>query len=203
MKKSRTLLTDVAVYFGQYITLDQHSVAFEFDKLQKLVFGNDGGVWYSSNCTNCFRARQITPLPVLFLRNRPRAGRNRIIGGAQDNGSTMVDAPGISAGIELTGSDGGYVAINAIYPDTMFTTTQYATVRRSRNGGNTFQSITNPSLNENKKSLSIRWKSARLIRIICFRDRPYCGCIHPALREVQRGGVKLPRPWVKNGDRHG
>ncbi|MBK9448004.1 MAG: PKD domain-containing protein [Bacteroidetes bacterium] len=147
---SWTLLTD-AYGFGQYIHPDQHSVAFNATNPQKLVFGNDGGIWYSSNRgttvsehNNNFNVTQYYSCAI-----DPRAGRNRIIGGAQDNGSTMVDAPGISAGIELTGSDGGYVAINAIYPDTMFTTTQYATVRRSRNGGNTFQSITNPSLNEN------------------------------------------------------
>jgi hypothetical protein len=116
-----------------------------------LVFGNDGGIWYSANRgttvsehNNNFNVTQYYSCAI-----DPRAGKNRIIGGAQDNGSTMVDAPGISVGINLTGSDGGYVAINALYPDTMFTTTQYATVRRTRTGGAPFQSITNPALNDN------------------------------------------------------
>lgn len=147
---SWSLLTD-AYGPGQYIHPDQHAVAFNSTNPQKLVFGNDGGIWYSANRgttvsehNNNFNVTQYYSCAI-----DPRAGKNRIIGGAQDNGSTMVDAPGISVGINLTGSDGGYVAINALYPDTMFTTTQYATVRRTRTGGAPFQSITNPALNDN------------------------------------------------------
>ncbi len=134
-----------------YMHPDQHYIMPNPATANEIVFSNDGGIYYSSNRgtnvsehNNNFNVTQYYSCAI-----DPRAGKNKIIGGSQDNGSTMVDAPGISAGINLTGSDGGYVAINALYPDTMFTTTQYATVRRTRTGGAPFQSITNPALNDN------------------------------------------------------
>lgn len=137
--------------FGPYIHADQHYIMVNPVNSNELVFANDGGIWYSSNKgssvaehNNNYNVTQLYSIAI-----DPRAGKNKMIGGAQDNGSMMVDNPGVGTGIGLTGSDGAYVAINAINPDTMFTTTQYQTVRRSRNNGSTFQSITNSSLNNN------------------------------------------------------
>ncbi|MFN8393209.1 MAG: PKD domain-containing protein [Bacteroidia bacterium] len=144
-------LTGAYTGIPQSIHADQHTIIINPANPQELVFSNDGGIWYSSNRgtnvsehNNNYNVTQFYSCAI-----DPRAGKNRIIGGAQDNGSIMVDAPGISNGISLTGSDGAYVAIDAIRPDTMYTTTQYATVRRTRNGGSNFQSITNPALNDN------------------------------------------------------
>ncbi len=134
-----------------YMHPDQHYILPNPFNTQEVVFGNDGGVYYSSNRgsavsehNNNYNVTQYYSCAI-----DPHAGINKIIGGAQDNGSSMVSTAGFGVGISLTGSDGAYVAINALNPDTMYTTTQYATVRRTRNNGANFASITNSALNDN------------------------------------------------------
>jgi PKD repeat protein len=134
-----------------YMHPDQHYTIINPANNQEVVFANDGGIYHSTNRgtnvaehNNNFNVTQYYSCAI-----DPRAGKNKIIGGAQDNGSSMVSAPGVGVGISLTGSDGAYVAINALNPDTMYTTTQYATVRRTRNNGVNFSAITNTTLNEN------------------------------------------------------
>jgi PKD repeat protein/photosystem II stability/assembly factor-like uncharacterized protein len=148
---SWTQITSAYGGFQPYMHADQHYILVNPANSQEVVFGNDGGIWYSSNRgtnvsehNNDYNVTQFYSLAI-----DPRAGKNKVIGGTQDNGSIMVDAPGISPGIGLTGSDGGYCAINALYPDTMYTTTQYEIVRRTRNNGATFSAITNSNLNDN------------------------------------------------------
>ena len=148
---SWTKLTAAYGGFQPYIHADQHYILLNPANTNQLVFAGDGGIWYSSNKgssvsehNNNYNVTQLYSVAI-----DPRAGKNKMIGGAQDNGSMMVDNPGIGNGIGLTGSDGAYVAINALHPDTMFTTTQYRTVRRTRNNGATFASITNPNLSNN------------------------------------------------------
>ena len=137
--------------FQPYVHADQHYMMINPVNSNQVVFANDGGIWYSSNKGNSFAEHNnnynVTQLYSVAI--DPRAGKNKMIGGAQDNGSMMVDAVGVGNGIGLTGSDGAYVAINALHPDTMFTTTQYQTVRRTRNNGANFNSITNSNLNNN------------------------------------------------------
>jgi photosystem II stability/assembly factor-like uncharacterized protein len=134
-----------------YIHADQHNIYVNPTNSNQLCFTNDGGIWYSSNKGTSVSEHNANYNVTQFYSCAidPRAGKNKIIGGAQDNGSSMVNAPGIGSGISLTGSDGAYVAINALHPDTMYTTTQYATVRRTKNNGATFTSITNANLNNN------------------------------------------------------
>lgn len=146
---SWTQLTAAYGGFQPYIHADQQYILVNPFNSQQVVFSNDGGIWYSSNRgssvsdhNNNYNVTQFYSCAI-----DPRAGKNKIIGGTQDNGSMMVDGPGITQAIDLTGSDGGYAAINALHPDTMYTTTQYQTVRRTRNNGQTFTSITNPNLN--------------------------------------------------------
>jgi PKD repeat protein len=134
-----------------YMHPDQHYIMPNPANPQEVVFANDGGIYHSTNRgssvsehNNNYNVTQYYSVAI-----DPHAGSNKMIGGAQDNGSQMIDGVGISQGINLTGSDGAYVAINAINPDTMYTTTQYATVRRSRNNGVNFSSISNAALGEN------------------------------------------------------
>lgn len=134
-----------------YMHPDQHYVMPNPNVPNEIVFSNDGGIYHSTNRgtavsehNNNYNVTQYYSCAI-----DPHAGVDKIIGGTQDNGSSMVASPGAGVGISLTGSDGGYCAINAIYPDTMYTTTQYATVRRTRNNGANFSSITNTALNDN------------------------------------------------------
>jgi PKD repeat protein len=141
-----------AAYGGSqpYIHPDQHNIIVNPLDPNKVVYTNDGGVFYSSQkgSNTAVRNNNYNVTQYYSIAIDPRPYSNVLIGGTQDNGCSMVDQVGIGAGIDLTGSDGGYVAINQAHPDTMWTTTQWATVYRSRNGGATFNYVGNPALND-------------------------------------------------------
>ena len=141
-----------AAYGGSqpYMHPDQHGIAVNPFDGTKVIYANDGGIYYSTQRGNNPNPRNDTYNITQFysLAINPRANSNILIGGTQDNGSIMVDQAGIGMGEDLTGADGGYCAINQVNPDTMYTTTQWATVYRSQNGGNTFTWISNPNLDD-------------------------------------------------------
>jgi hypothetical protein len=57
------------------------------------------------------------------------------LGGAQDNGSHQLNAPGLTYSFEVTGGDGAYVDIDQNEPQFQFTSYVYNQYRRSINGG--------------------------------------------------------------------
>ena len=132
-----------------YVHPDQHTLTFKPGSDSEIVFGNDGGVYYTSNggpnVTERNTGYNVTQFYAMAI--NPKSGNNIAIGGTQDNGTILVNQPGIGVGDPINGADGGYCAIDHAKPDTMYVTTQYQTLRRSRNGGNSFTSITNTNLN--------------------------------------------------------
>ncbi|MEM7037099.1 MAG: PKD domain-containing protein, partial [Bacteroidota bacterium] len=131
-----------------YIHPDQHNIIINPDNSQEVIFANDGGIWYSnqrgSNPNAHNSGFNITQFYTLAI--DPRPGSPTLLGGTQDNGTIKTLSNGISAGDMVSGGDGSYCAINHLDPDTLYTTSQYSTLRRSRNGGQNFQSISNPAL---------------------------------------------------------
>lgn len=141
-----------AAYGGTqpYMHPDQHNIAVNPANSNQVVFANDGGINYSSTKGTNPTPRNATYNVTQFysLAIDPRSYSNILIGGTQDNGSILVGQPGIGTGVDLTGGDGSYCAINSQYPDTMFTTSQYEALYRSRNGGVTFAYFGNSNLDE-------------------------------------------------------
>ncbi len=131
--------------------VDQHGVFFLPGSQSTVVFSNDGGLYYTSNSLSTAGNRNDDYNVTQFysISVDPRAGNPGILGGTQDNGSMILTANGISPASGVNGSDGGYCAINHQDPDTMYVTTQYETVRRSKNGGASTSGITNPNLSSN------------------------------------------------------
>jgi PKD repeat protein len=141
-----------AVYGGPqpYIHPDQHGLYFRKGFSGDFVIANDGGIWFTMDNAVSYQERNnnycVTQYYAMDIEQT--AGSQVIIGGTQDNGSSRVSAPGVGPGDDLTGADGGYCNINYLRPDTMYTTTQWSTVLRSRNGGTSFSGISNPDLDE-------------------------------------------------------
>ncbi|HHG84968.1 MAG TPA: PKD domain-containing protein [Bacteroidetes bacterium] len=134
-----------------YMHPDQHVIVPNPAVPTRVLFGNDGGVHYSSNRgsnpSSRNRGYNVTQFYSLAISTKP--GSPRIIGGTQDNGTKMLTSNGLGASVDLTGGDGAYTAINPDDPDTMFTASQWETLYRTRNGGNTFNYIANPALGDN------------------------------------------------------
>jgi hypothetical protein len=97
----------------QDVHSDQHIAAFAPGATNKMLFGNDGGVFYSDNSGTTITSRnqgfnvtQFYSLGVAPTTNG-MPGDN-FVAGAQDNGSNMfLNAPaGQSASVEVQGGDG-------------------------------------------------------------------------------------------------
>lgn len=103
--------------FGyQDVHADQHVMAFANGSSSKMVFGNDGGVYFSNNSGALTDSRNdglnITQFYTVAVAptTNGMAGEN-FIGGAQDNGSQLLlNAPaGAGASTEVQGGDGAHV----------------------------------------------------------------------------------------------
>lgn len=100
---------------NQEVHSDQHAAAFAPGAPNKMVFGNDGGVYYSSDSGNTisvrnngFNVTQFYSLGVAPTTNG-MPGDN-FVAGAQDNGSQMFlnATPGQNASVEVQGGDGAF-----------------------------------------------------------------------------------------------
>lgn len=101
--------------YAQYVHSDQHAVAFGHGATSKLLFGNDGGVYFSSNSGTAiasrnkgFNATQFYSVGVAPTTNG-MTGDN-FVAGAQDNGSQMFlgATAGLNESSQVQGGDGAY-----------------------------------------------------------------------------------------------
>jgi PA domain/Secretion system C-terminal sorting domain len=102
--------------FGyQNVHADQHALAFANGGSNRLIFGNDGGVYFSNNGGTTTAARntgfnvtQFYSVAVAPTNTVSGLNGDYFVSGAQDNGSQyFANAPaGISASTEVQGGDG-------------------------------------------------------------------------------------------------
>ncbi len=105
-------------WFGGYgyqdVHSDQHGLAFGNNDASKLLFGNDGGVFYSSNAGTTTTARNkgfnVTQFYSLGVAPTANYTGDYFIAGAQDNGSQLFENSnaGTDASTEASGGDGAY-----------------------------------------------------------------------------------------------
>ncbi len=85
--------------------VDQHNV--QFIDGNKVIFSNDGGVYYSSNAglqiPNRNEGYNVSQFYSVAI--HPNAGSKYVLGGTQDNG--VGNQTTLSNGTFLTGGDGG------------------------------------------------------------------------------------------------
>ncbi|MFK5878813.1 MAG: T9SS type A sorting domain-containing protein [Flavobacteriaceae bacterium] len=106
--------------FGfQNVHADQHALTFNPSDPSKGVFGNDGGIYYASTLfsgTSGISARNNNYNTLQFYKGAigPDAGSEKLLAGAQDNGSQLINnaAAGISGSNEIRGGDGAYCFID-------------------------------------------------------------------------------------------
>jgi len=102
--------------FGfQYAHADQHAMTFANGDANTVLFGNDGGVFYSTNggtstvernkgfITSQFYTVGVAPTTAF-------GGGDYFVGGLQDNGTQLVEnaSPGINSAVEAYGGDGAF-----------------------------------------------------------------------------------------------
>ena len=127
--------------------VDQHNV--QFIDGNKVIFSNDGGVYYSSNAglqiPNRNEGYNVSQFYSVAL--HPNAGSKYVLGGTQDNGSWKVDGTTLSNGTYLTGGDGGFAHIDQQDSNYQFLGSNYNTIYRSTNGGNSWSLYSDYTVN--------------------------------------------------------
>lgn len=109
----------------QEIHADHHAVVWRPGSTNEIVFGNDGGVYYSTNAGD---ATQTAPTFVHHSNGynvsqcyavdiSPTAGANEYLAGLQDNGTQDWDIATGSVTTDIFGGDGGFCHIDQTEPN--------------------------------------------------------------------------------------
>lgn len=129
------------------VHIDQHARAFVGGDSNRLLIGNDGGVYYSANATAAtptFIPLNDTLPTIEFYygdisANFAESSERVIVGGAQDNGTSLY-APGnnLTAGpwLHVNGGDGITTRIEPVLGQRYYYSSQYGNLSVSVNGPN-------------------------------------------------------------------
>ncbi len=133
--------------FGyQEVHADQHIILFETGNSDVIYFGNDGGIYRTTNGTAgvpTISRKEFNYNTTQFYAcaMHPDALSNHFLAGAQDNGSHKFSTEGINSTVEVTGGDGAFTHIDQDQSQYQWTSYVYSNYRRSTDGGNTFTNI--------------------------------------------------------------
>lgn len=104
------------MYYGggdDYIHADQHVIKFKPGSSDKVIFGTDGGVFYTSNASDQFpvfeeRNNQYSSLQFYTCDINPIMGEEQYLGGLQDNGTLKYKGNDLTINDMILGGDGAY-----------------------------------------------------------------------------------------------
>ena len=126
---------------NQYVHADIHNILW-YDGGNKLIYGCDGGIHYSSDKGVTIRDRnQGLRIKQFYACAIHPTLTNYFLAGAQDNGVHQFNNAGLSNSVEVTGGDGGFVAIDQNQPQFQFGSYVYNVYRRSTNGGANWSTV--------------------------------------------------------------
>ncbi|MBL0018705.1 MAG: T9SS type A sorting domain-containing protein [Bacteroidetes bacterium] len=143
--------TQVAHWYGgfgfQYVHADQHIVIFQPGSSSVAYFGNDGGIYRTTNANAVspaitFKGDNYNVTQFYACAIHPTALTDYYLAGAQDNGSQQFSSAGINSTIEVTGGDGAFCHIDQDQPQFQFTAYVQNDFYRSTNGGASFTNVT-------------------------------------------------------------
>ncbi len=127
---------------------DHHCASFKPGSSSTVVFGNDGGVFYTNSLSTAANSPVITDRNTNYnvtqfyaAAMHPTAGSNYYLAGAQDNGTQKFTSAGLAGTTSATGGDGGYCFIDQQNPQIQITNTTNNNVYLSTNGGTSFTKI--------------------------------------------------------------
>lgn len=131
-----------------FVHADQHAIVFRPNFPNEAVFGNDGGLSYSSNVGDSedpdFETRinkyNATMLYSVAMTNQ--VGSNIMISGLQDNNTVRFTEPGINSTRAVFGGDGALTFIDQTNPNIQMTAFVFNFIARSDNAGKSFTTLT-------------------------------------------------------------
>lgn len=130
----------ISQWFGggfQYVHADQHEILWDRERPSRVFFGNDGGVYLSTNAgTNIFHKNtgyNVTQFYAMAM--HPDALSNYFLAGSQDNGSQQFDGFDMDRTVEVLGGDGFTCHIDQDNPDYQIVSLYYGSYFFSQDGG--------------------------------------------------------------------
>ncbi len=130
---------------NQYMHADHHALVFEPGTTSNMAFGNDGGVFYSTNMntpigtpptyisksagyhTTQFYSGELHPTSLDYF-----------LGGTQDNGVQKFTGPGLGPTVEVLTGDGGFCYIDQTDGQIQIASYVFNEYSISTNGGTSF-----------------------------------------------------------------
>jgi len=121
-----------------YMHVDQH--AFEFNPHTNVAYaGNDGGFYkYMENLNKWVDISDGLEISQFYNLGLSQSNPNRVVAGAQDNGTEMLTNSTWDA---IMGGDGMECKIDHYDDDIIYAEYQYGGLRKSYNGGNSWNNI--------------------------------------------------------------
>ncbi len=124
---------------GQYVHADIHFIKIYGTGSQRLIFGSDGGIFFSSNAGTTIRDRNAgLRLKQFYSCAIHPSTTNYFLAGAQDNGSHQLTSPGLGGSVEVKGGDGAFVHIDQNEPQYQYVSYVRNLYRVSADGGATW-----------------------------------------------------------------
>jgi len=128
------------------VHVDHHAIVYQTGNSDEMVFGNDGGVYRSTNAsagTPTLTPKNDSYNVTQFYTNalHPTAGVNYFLGGTQDNGTQRFQMSGLGSTDEPTGADGAFCFIDQDDPMIQITGSQNRHFNISTNGGGSFGTL--------------------------------------------------------------
>jgi len=130
----------------QDVHADQHAIVFKKGSSNIMLFGNDGGVYYTNNGTALIptlkgKESNYNTTQYYGCAIHPAANTTHFLAGAQDNGSHKFSSAGINSTPEVSGGDGAFCHIDQNQPQYQWTAYVYNNYFTSTDGGESFASV--------------------------------------------------------------
>ncbi len=110
----------VLMYYGggdSYIHGDIHAIEFKPGNSDEIIFGTDGGVFYTNNGSSNYpdfeeKNHHYSSLQFYTCAIHPDEGEEEYLGGLQDNGTLRYTGDDLDINDMITGGDGAYCLYN-------------------------------------------------------------------------------------------
>lgn len=122
-------------YGSPFVHVDQHAIAFDPTNTQNVYFGNDGGVYKSTDGGTSFSAMNSGLAITQFYSGALHPSAEIYYGGTQDNGTVKPVTAASQTWSMVFGGDGGFTAVDAATPTTVYTEYIYLSFQKSLNSG--------------------------------------------------------------------
>ncbi|HEX2535773.1 MAG TPA: T9SS type A sorting domain-containing protein [Chitinophagaceae bacterium] len=122
------------------IHADNHDIVYLPGSAAEFIVVNDGGVYFTSDngATYSYKGEGYNTIQYYSAAMHPEANSPVLMGGAQDNGSHILENAGLGSAFEAVGGDGGFCFIDQDDPKVMIASYVELNYYISRDSGANF-----------------------------------------------------------------